>query len=159
MWELDCKESWAPKNWCFPTVVLEKTLASPLDTKEIKPVSPWIFVGRTEAEAPILWSRDVKSWFTGKDPDAGKDWGQEKRATDDEMVGWHHWFNGLSSEQTPGNGEEQGSLVCCCSWGHKESDTTEQLNWNWIKGWDVLWLDITNRMQQECYYKTSSFHS
>ena len=80
MWELDRKESWAPKNWYFQTVVLEKTLESPLDTKEIKPVSPWIFIGRTKAEAPILWSPDVKSWFTGKDPDAGKDWGQEKRA-------------------------------------------------------------------------------
>ena len=99
MWELDHKEGWAPKNWCFPTVVLEKTLESPMDCKEIKPVNskgnqPWIFIGRTdaEAEAPILWSPDAKSRLIGKDPDSGKDWGQEeKEATEDEMVGRHHW--------------------------------------------------------------------
>ena len=101
--ELDNKESWAPKIWCFWTVVLQKTLESPLDCKEIKPVNPkgnqsWIFIGRTdaEAEALILWPPYVKSWLIGKDPDAGKDWRQEKGTTEDEMVGWHHWLNGLS---------------------------------------------------------------
>ena len=135
MWELDRKESWAPKNWCFWTVVLEKTLESP-HCKEIQPVHPkgsqsWVFIGRTdaEAEAPIFWPPDAKSWFVWKDPDARKDWGQEeKRVTEYEMVGWHHWFNGHESEQTPGDGEGQRSLECCSSWGHNESDTTKQLN-------------------------------
>ena len=95
MWELDYKESWVPKNWCFWTVVLEKTLESPLDSKEIKPINPkgnqsWLFTGRTDAEAPILWSPGMKNWLTAKDPDAGKDWKQEKRTTEDEMGGWHH---------------------------------------------------------------------
>ena len=102
MWELDYKESWAPKNRCFRTVVLEKTLESPLDCKEIQPVHPkgdqsWVFTGRTdvEAETPILWPPDVKSWLIGEDPEAGKDWGQEKKGTtEDLMVGWHHWLNG-----------------------------------------------------------------
>ena len=106
MWELDYKESWAQKNWCFWTVVLEKTLESPLDCKEIKLINPkgnqsWIFIERTdaEAEAPILWSPDEKNWLIGKDPDAGKDWGQgEKGMTEDEMVGWHHQFDGHESE-------------------------------------------------------------
>jgi len=133
MWELDQKEGWVPKNWCFWTVVLEKALESPLDSKEIKPVNPkgnqsWIFIGRTHAEALILWSPDVRIWLTGKDPDAGKDWGQEKGATEDEMVGWHHWLNGHELEQTPGDSERQGSLLECCSpWDHKELDTTERL--------------------------------
>ena len=108
MWELDHKEGWAPKNWCFWTVVLEKTLESPLDCKEIQPVNPkgnqsWIFIGRTdaEAEAPILWPPDVKNWLTGKDPGAGKDWRQEdKGTTDDEMVGWHHWLDGHEWERS-----------------------------------------------------------
>ena len=102
MWKLDYKESWAPKNWCFWTVVLEKTLESPLDCKEIQPVHPkrnrsWVFIGRTdvEAETPILCPPDAKSWLNWKDPDAGKDWRQaEKGTTEDEMVGWHHWLNG-----------------------------------------------------------------
>ena len=101
MWELDYKESWAPKNWCFLTVMLEKTIESPLDCKEIQPGNPkgnrsWIFIGRTdvEAETPILWPPDAKSWLTGKDPDAGKDWGPEdKGTTEDEMVGWYHRLN------------------------------------------------------------------
>ena len=134
MWELDHKEGWAPKNWCFWTVVLEKTLESPLDCK-IKPVppkgnQPWIFIGRTDAEAQslILWPPDVKSQLTGKDPDAGKDWGQEEKGTtEDKMVGWHHWLNGLEFEQTPGHSEGQRSLGCCSSWGYKELDTTEWL--------------------------------
>ena len=136
MWGLDHKEDCMPKNWCFWTVELEKTLESPLDCKEIKPGNPkgnqsWIFIGRTDAEttAPILWPADVKNWFIGKDPDAGKDWGQEKGATEDEMVGWHHWLIGHEFEQAPGVGEGQGSLVCCSPSGHKESDVTEQLNW------------------------------
>ena len=136
MWELD----WALKNWCFWTVVLEKTLESSLDCKEIKPVHPrgnqsWIFIGRTDAEAetPILWSPDVKSWLIWKDPDAGKDWrGEEKGTTEPEMVGWHHWLNGREFEQTPGIGDGQKSLVCCSPWGCKESDTTERLNWTII---------------------------
>ena len=121
MWELDHKESWVPKNWCFGIVVLEKSLQSPLDCKEIKPVHPkgnqsWIFTGRTdaEAEAPILWPRDVKNWLTGKDPDAGKDWRwEEKGMTEDEMIGWHHWLNGHEFEQALGVGDGQGGLACC----------------------------------------------
>ena len=106
IWELDHKEGWMLKNWCFLTVMLEKTLKSPVDSKEIKPVHPkenhpWIFIGRTDAEAPILWPPDAKSQLTGKDRDAGKDWRQEKGETEDEMDGWHHWFNGLEFEQTP----------------------------------------------------------
>ena len=140
MWELDHKESWAPKNWCFWTVMLEKTLVSPLDSKEIKLVNPkgiqpWIFIGRTnaETEAPILWPPDAKSQLTGKDPDAGKDWRQEKGRTEDEMVGWHHQLNGLELEQTPGDGDGQGSLACCSLWGREETDTTEWMNNNWIQ--------------------------
>ena len=110
MWELDYKESWGTKNWCFLTVVLENTLESPLDFKEIKPVHPkgnqsWIFIGRTDAEAetPILWPPDVKNWLTGKDPDAGKDWRQEEKGmTEDEMVGWHHQLDGHEFEQSLG---------------------------------------------------------
>ena len=115
---------WEPKNWCFQIVVLEKTLESPLDCKEIKPVSPkrnqtWIFIGRTDAEteAPILWPPDVKSQLFGKDSDAGKDWGQEEKGeTDDEMVGWYHWLDGHEFEQTPGDCEGHGSLACCSPW-------------------------------------------
>ena len=136
MWELYCKESWAPKNWCFWTVVL-KTLGSPLDCKEIQPVHPkgdqaWVFIGRTdvEAETPILWPPDAKSWLIGKDLDAGKNWGQKEKGTrEDEMVGWHHRLNGHGFEQTPGVGNGQGGLVRCGSWGRKESDMTQQLNW------------------------------
>ena len=136
LWELEYKESWVPKNWCFWTVVLEKTLESPLDCKEIQPVhskgnQSWIFIGRTdvETETPILWPPDAKSWLIGKDPEAGKDWGQEEKGTtEDEMVGWHYRLNGHEFEQALGYGEGQGSLVCCSPWGHKESDMTEQLN-------------------------------
>ena len=132
MWELEHKEGWAPENWCFWTVVLEKALESPLDYTDIKPVNPkgnqsCIFIGRTDAEAetPVLWPPDVKNWLIGKDADAGKDWRQkEKRVAEDEMDGWHHWLNGHESEQTPGDGEGQGSLVCCRPWGLKESDVT-----------------------------------
>ena len=113
MWELNHKESWVPKNWCFWLVVLEKTLESSLNCKEIQLVNPkgnqsWIFIGRTdaEAEAPILWPPNAKNWIIGKDPEAEKDWRQEeKRVTEDEMVEWHHWFNGHEFEQTPGDSE------------------------------------------------------
>ena len=147
LWELDHKESWVPNKWCFWTVVLEKTLESPLDCKEIQPVHPkgnqsWIFTGRTDAEAetPVLWPPDVKSQlFTSAlvstNPDAGKDWRQEeKRMREDEMVGWHHWLDGHEFEQVLGIGDGQGSLACCSSWGHKELDMTEQLHWslNWV---------------------------
>ena len=137
MWELDYKEGWALKNSCFWTVVLEKTLESPLDCKEIKPVNPkrnqsWIFIGRTDAEAetPTLWPPDAKNWLSGKDPGAGKDWRQKKGMTKDEMVGWHHQLNGHEFKQVPGVSDGQGSLVSCSPWDHKESDMTEQLNWN-----------------------------
>ena len=131
--------SWTIKKadcQCFQIVVLEKTLESLLDSNEIKPVNPkgnepWIFIGRTDAEAkaPIPWPPDAKSPVVGKDPDAGKDWGQdEKDVTEDEMVGWHHWLNGHESEQTPGNSEGQGSLECCSPWGCQELDTNEWLN-------------------------------
>ena len=141
MWELDYKESWAPKNWCFWTEVLEKTLESPLNWKEIQPVHPkvdqsWVFIGRVdvEAETPILWALDVKSWLIWKDPDAGKDWGQEEKGSrEDEMVGWHHRLNGHGFGWTLGVGDGQGGLVCCGSWGRKESDTTEWLNWTNLK--------------------------
>ena len=132
-WELDYKENWAPMNWCFWTVVLEKTLESPLDCKEIKLVNPKgnqssIFIGRTDAEAET--PPHAKNWLIGKDPDTGKDWGQlEKGMTEDEMVGWHHWLNEQEFEQALGVGDGQGSLACCSPWGCKESDTTEQLNW------------------------------
>ena len=137
MWELNYKESWAQKKWCFWTVVLEKTLGSPLDCKEIKPVNTkgnqsWIFIGRTDAEteAPILWPPDTKNWLIWKDPDAGKDWRQEEKGTtEDETVGWHHRLNRCEFEQASAVSYGQGSLACCNPWGHKESDTTEWLNW------------------------------
>ena len=119
MWELDHKEGWALKNWCFSNVVLEKTLESPLDSKETKPINPkgnqpWIFIGMTDAEAPILWPTDGKNRLTGKDPDAGKDWGQEEKGSrEDEMVGWHYWLNGHELEQTPGDSEGEGILASC----------------------------------------------
>ena len=121
MWELDHKQGWVPKNECFWTVLLEKTLESPLDCKEIKPVNPkenqpWIFLGKTVAEALILWPAYSVSQLIGKDPDAGKDRGQEKRATEDEMVLWHHRLNGHEFEQTPGDSEGQASLAFCSPW-------------------------------------------
>ena len=136
MWELDCDECWVPKNWCFWTVVLQKTLESPF-CKEIQPVHPkgdqsWVFIGRTDAEAetPILWPLDTESWLIWKDHDAGKDWGEEEKGTtEDEMVGWHHWLDGHGFGWTPGVGVGQGGLACCSPWGHKESDMTNWLNW------------------------------
>ena len=134
MWDVH-KEDWALKNWCFPSVVLEKTLESPLDCKEIKPVhpkgnQPWIFIGRTdaEAEALILWPPDVRSWLVGKDPDAGKDWGQEEKGTtEDEIVGWHHRLNGHGFEQIPGDNEGQGTLASCSPRDCK--------NLTWLSNW------------------------
>ena len=146
MWELDCEEGWAPKNWCFWAVVLEKTLESPLDCKEIQPVhskgdQSWMFFGRNDAKAetPVLWPPHAKSWLIGKDSDAGREWGQEEKGTtEDEMAGWHHWLDGRESEWTPGVGDGQGGLVCCDSWGRKESDTTERLNWTELPGGSVI---------------------
>ena len=137
MWEMEYKEFWVPKNWCFWTVVLEKTLESPLDCNEIQPLYPkgdqsWVFIRRNDvvAESPILWPPDVNSWLIWKGPDAGKDWGQEEKGmTEDEMVGWHHWHNGHGFGCTPGVGDGQGGLACCSSWGRKELDMTERLNW------------------------------
>ena len=139
MWELGYKESWALKNWCFWTVVLEKTLESPLDCKEIQPVHPkgyqfWVFIGRpdVEAETPIIWPPDVKSWLIWKDPDAGKDWGQEEEGmTEDKMVGWHHWLN-HGFGWTPGVGDGWGGLACYGSWVAKSR--TWLSNWTELKG-------------------------
>ena len=140
LWELDCEESWVPNNWCFWTVVLEKTLESPLYCEEIQPVHPkgdqsWVFIGRTdvEAETPILWPPDMKSWLIWKDLDVGKDWGQEEKGmTEDEVVGWHHRPDGHEFQQASGVGDRQGSLACSSQWGQKESGMTEQLNWTEI---------------------------
>ena len=143
MWELDCEEGSEPKNWCFWTVVLEKTLESPLGYKEIKPVNPkgnqsWIFTETTDAEiltemieARILWSPDAKNWLIGKDPDAGKDWRQEEKGmTEDEMVGWHHRLDGHEFEQAPGGDDGQGSLASCSPWGHRvRHDWATEVNW------------------------------
>ena len=150
MWEFDYKERWAPKNWCFWTVILKKTLESPLDCKEIQPVHPkrnqcWIFIGRTDAKAeiPILWPLHAKSWLIGKDPDAGRDWGQEEKGmTEDEMAGLHHQLDGHEFGWT-----WQRGMACCDSWGCREWDTTELLNWTEMissqmtKTYD-LWISI-----------------
>ena len=138
MWEQAHKKGSlsVPKNWCFWSVVLEKTLESPLDCKEIQPINPkgnqfWIFIERTDAETLILWPPDAKSWLIWKDPDAGKDWRQEdKGMTEDEMVGWHPWLNGYEFEQAPGDVKRQWSLACSSPWGYKESDRNEWLNNN-----------------------------
>ena len=137
MGELDCEESRAPKNWCFWTAVLEMTLESPLDCKEIQLVhskgdQSWVFIGRTDAKAetPILCPPHAKSWLIGKDSDAGRDWGQEEKGTtEDEMAGWHDRLDGCEFEWTAGVGDGQGGLACCDSWGCKESDTSEWVNW------------------------------
>ena len=160
MWELDCEESWAPKNWCFWTVVLEKALESPLDCKEIQPVHPkgdqsWVFIGKTdtEAETPILWPPHARSWLIGKVPDAGRDWEQgEKGTTEDEMTGWHHQLNGHGFGWTSGVGDGQGGMVCCDSWGHKESDTTERLNWTELN-WKcpIMGINYTNYTIVTCW--------
>ena len=157
MWELDHKESWVLNSWCFWTVVLEKALERPLDSKEIKTViskgnNSWIFIGRTDAE--VLWPFDAKNWLIWKDPDAGKDWRQEEKGmTEDEMIGWRHLLDGHEFEEALRDGDGQGSLACCSPWGHKESDTNEWLNWTerllrsydsqlWSS--DVTWRKILN---------------
>ena len=146
MWELDCEEIWEPKNWCFWIVVLEKTLESPLDCKEIQQVHPkgdqsWVFFGRTDAKAEtlILWPPQAKSWLIGKDSDAGRDWGQEENGkTENEMAGWYHRLDGHEFEWTLGDGDGQGGLACCSSWGCKELDTTERLNSTELTRWTFV---------------------
>ena len=139
MWELYYKESWAPKNWCFWTVVLEKTLESPLDCKEIQSVHPkedqsWTFIERTEAEVLIFWPPDAKNWLSGKDPDAGKVWRlKRKGTTEDEMAGWHHWLDGRESQWTLGVGDGQEGLACCDSWGRR-------VGHDWVT--DLIWSDL-----------------
>ena len=140
----------------FWTVVLEKTLEIPLDRKEIKPVNskanqPWIFIGRTDAEAPILWPPDVKNLLLGKVPDAGKDWRQEeKEMTEDEMAGWHYWLNRHAFERALGVGDGQKNLMWCSPWGCKESDTTEWLNWfNWITPEYFSFVTVYAAQQEE----------
>ena len=154
IWELNYEESWALKNSRFWTVVLEKTLESPLDCKEIKPINPkgnqsWIFTGRTDAEAetPIIWLPDDKSQLIRKDPDSGKDWRQkEKGMTEDEMVGWHHQLNGHEFGWTLGVGDGQGGLTCLSSWGHKEL--------TWLSDWTeliTLYVSVSNKDRKKCY--------
>ena len=166
MWELDYKESWAQKNWWFWTMGLEKTLESPLDCKEIQPVHPkgdqsWVFVGGSdvEAETPILWSPDVESWLIWKDPDAGKDWGQEKKGmTEDEIVGWHHGHNGHRFGWTLGVGDGQGGLEAAVH-GVAELDMTEQLNWSEVKSEINLFIWLYPLFSDSCKLVTSTiFH-
>ena len=151
MWELDPKEIWVLKNWCFWTVTLEKTLESPLDCK-IKSIHPkgnqsWIFIGRTdaEAEAPIFWPLDAKNWLTGKDPDAGKDWRQEEKgSTEDEMFGLHQQLYGHEFEQAPGAGDGQGSLECCSPWGRQDSTrVSDWTDWDREWWWEAAKLRLT----------------
>ena len=156
MWELDYKESWAQKNWCFWTVMLEKTLESPLDFHP-KGNQPWVFIGRTDvvAETPIFWPPDANSWLIRKDPDAGKDWRQaEKGTTEDETVEWHHWLNGHVFKQALWVGDGQGSLVCCSPWGCKESGMTEWLNWTELSCtlvfWTIKWYNSSHTTKGCC---------
>jgi len=166
MWELDCEESWVPKNWCFWTVRLEKTLESPLDCKEIQPVHPkgdqsWVFIGRNDAKAetPILWPPHEKSWLTGKDSDAGRDWGQEEKGTtEDEMAGWHHQLDAHEFGWTLAVGDGQGGLACCNSWGHKESDTTERLDWTELN-WTDKQCGTSSDKKPNCYSYTGFWAS
>ena len=145
LWELDCEEGWVPKNWCFWTVLLEKTLESPLDCREIQPVHSegdpsWVFIGRTDAKAetPVLWPPHGKSWLIGKDPDAGRDLEQEEKGmTEDEMAGWHQWLDAHEFGWTPGVGDGQGGLVCCNSWGRR-------VGHNWVT--EVNWTRLTRLM-------------
>ena len=165
MWEVDCEESWAPKNWCFWTVVLEKTLESPLDCNEIHSVhfkgdQSWVFIGRTDAKAetPILWPPQlikIKSWLIGKDSDAGRDSGQdEKGTTEDEMVGWHHRLYWHEFEWTPGVGDGQGGLACCDSWGRRfRHDWATDLN-----SPDLIWISSDLLNTQKVVYSTNSIY-
>ena len=159
MRESDYKESWASKNWCFWTVVLEKTL--PLDCKEIQPVHPkgnqsWIFLGRTdtEAESPILWPPDVRNWLTGKDTDAGKDWRQEEKGTtEDEMVGWHHWLDGHEFEQALGVGEGQGSLASCSLCHHMDmTESSESVLMRWMKLGPIIQSEVKSERETLIQY-------
>ena len=162
MWELDCEESWAPKNWCFWSVVLEKTLESPSDCKEIQPVhskgyQSWVFFGRNDAkdETPVLWPPHAKIWLIGKDFHAGRYWGQEEKGTtEDKMAGWHHRFDGHELEWTPGVGDRHGGLACCNSWGRKESDIVERLNWTehiYMKSRKMVLMELFS--EQQCRYR------
>ena len=157
MWELDYKESWAPKNWCFWTMVLEKTLESPLDCKEIQPVHPkgdqsWVFIGRTDAEAesPILWPPHVKSWLIGKDPDAGRVWGQEEKGiTEDEMAGWHHRLNGHEFAQAPGAGDGQEA------WRATVHGVSK--SWTWPSNWtDLIHVYMRERERDGCFIRAAA---
>jgi len=150
-WTIKKAEHWridAFELWCW-----RRLFESPLDCKEIQPVHPkgdqsWVFTGRTDVEAatPIIWPPDAKSWIIWKDPDAGKDWGQEEKGmTEDDMVGWHHRLSGHGFGWTPGVGDGQGGLACCSIWGHKESDMTEWLNW------------VIHHISIQCCYETSIF--
>ena len=146
MWELDNKGGWVSKNWCFWTVVLEKTLESPWTARRsnqsiLKGISPGCSLEELMMK-PTLWPPDGKNWLIGKDPDAGKDWKQEEGTTDDKMVGWHHWLNGLEFKQAPEVGDGEGSLVCCSPWGFIESDTTEWLKWTKLNICDAEHLSM-----------------
>ena len=161
---MDYKESWALKNWFFWTMVLEETLESPLDCKEIQLVTPkgnqsWIFTWRTDAEAetPILWPPDVNNCLIWKDPDAGKDWRQEgKGMTVDEMVGWYHQLDGHEFEQVPGGDDGQGSLVWCSPWGRKEWEMTERPKWTEMNIWYFsfsIWLTSFSMIIFSSFYQ------
>ena len=157
MWELDCEEGWAPKNWCIWAVVLEKTLESPLDCKELQPIHSeedqfWDFFGRNDAKAetPVLWPPHGKSWLIGKDFYAGRDWEQEENGmTEDEIAGWQYWLDGHESEWTPGVGDGQGGRACWDSWGRKESDMTKWLNWTELNTSGDEWLECEAREKRE----------
>ena len=146
IWELDYKESWAPKNWCFWTVVLEKTLESTLDSKEIQPVRPkasqsWIFIGRTDAEAELTHLKRPWCWERLKTGGKG--------TTEDEMVVWHYWLDGREFDQAPGVGDGQESLECCSPWGWKETDTTEWLNWtelDWLLVFGLITMSLSSQV-------------
>jgi len=149
MRELDSEESWAPKYWCFWTVVLE---IQPVHSKGDQ---PWVFFGRNDAKAeiPVLWPPYVKNWLIGKDSDAGRDWGQEEKGiTEDEMAGWHHQLEGHEFEWTLRDGDGQGGLVCCNSWGGKESDTTERLNWTELRTWKQPRCPPTDEWIKKLWY-------